>query len=90
MKTVELWKLTMGMDEYFFSDYPDAVGALAAMIRGAKIYTPCEPGATARVGLKPVEARISKVEMPASQVRSVLACIEQGRRQIRPRLEVGA
>ena len=74
MKTVDCWELMIGHEMYLFASHADAVGAVAAMMRGAQLYGPADPNhKAARVGLKPIEARIQRREIAVPMARAVAA-----------------
>lgn len=74
MKTVDCWELMIGHEIYFFASHADALGAAAAMLRGAQAYGPANPNRkAARVGLKPIEARIQRRQISVPMARAVAA-----------------
>jgi len=89
MKTVECWELMIGHEMYLFVTHQDAVGALAAMIRGAQLYGPADPNHKAlRVGMKAIEARIQRREVTAPMA-SAVAALGNGIRSAQQALSAG-
>ncbi len=72
MKNVECWQVVIADQPYLFKDQADANLAVAVMTRGAMVTCPANPHRPqAKIQLQPVEAVVSRVNIPVPTTQAV-------------------